>query len=251
MKRYISISALCLVALVIYSGCKYEPATPELPGKTVAPKAGSVYVYDNYQTDTTGKKIDSSYSQSKDSVVESGITYSGKTNVVHMVSVDPVTGSVLLGSDSYLNFESSGDVSVYTGGAGGIGIPGVKLPDWNLMAVQTHTTVTAKVFDSTITFPGVPLPIHLTVTDTNRYVNTGTYTMGSIKLPIFNLVQSVLVNANAILTQINMINTTHIQYAPSIGNIASSVTDPTIDNSGFLGSQGGSIQTLVSYKLGN
>ncbi|MFI5265027.1 MAG: hypothetical protein ACHQM6_10970, partial [Candidatus Kapaibacterium sp.] len=183
------------------------------PGKTIPAKPGSTFIFKNDQTDTSGRVIDSTVYYSKDSIAETGVFYAGKTNVTHIISVDPVTG--LAYYDSYINFETNGDISVYVGSNGGFG--GVTLPPWRTYPIQSHVTLGAKVGDTTITFPGIPLPIPIKVYDSLFYVNNSIFSVGTINIPVFNSLEVVTINATVIIAPITSRTLRLISFAPSLG----------------------------------
>lgn len=231
--------------MVMYSGCSYNPGPNSMgPGKTIPAKAGSTYNFKTVQTDTTGKPIDSTTRYSRDSVVSSGQDTLGKTNVTHFVSIDTVYGYTY--NDTYINFEANGDLSFYQPG-GGLG--GVTLPDWRTYPMQSHTTIGAKVGDTTITFPGIPVPISLTAFDSLFYVASGAYSAGTTSIPVFNLKEVITVNATILFSPVKFTPTRHISFAPSLGYIVADTADPVLSTVAVIPSSGGSIKTLVSYKL--
>ncbi len=234
-------SILCILFI---TGCSYNPGPNSTgPGKTVPAKSGSTYTFKNVRTDTTGKKIDSTTYYSRDSVVFSGRDTLGKTNVSDIASVDTATGFVF--SHTYYNFESNGDISLYSGSGGGFG--GVTLPDWRTYPMQTHLTIGAKIGDTTLTIPGIPVPIPIKAYDSVFYVNSSTYPVGSI--PVYNFKEVITVNATIFFAPVTFVLTRHLSFAPSLGYIISDITDPSISPTPLIPSNGGSEMTLVSYKL--
>ncbi|MDP4237800.1 MAG: hypothetical protein Q8919_15265, partial [Bacteroidota bacterium] len=163
-----------------------------------------------------------------------------------IANVDTTYGFVL--SHTYLNFESNGDLSVYVGGNGS-SFAGVALPDWRTYPMQTHTTFGVKVADTTITFPGIPLPIPLKVFDSMFYVNSGVYTVGTASIPVFNMKESLTYDATILFSAITTSTARHISFSPSLGYIISDITDPTKSPIGAIPSFGGLEVTLISYKL--
>ncbi len=232
---------------MFFVGCAYNPG-PNLnaPGKTVPAKPGSTYTFKNVQTDTTGKAIDSTLYYSKDSIAEVGITYNLKTNVTHIVSVDPVSGFSY--GDTYINYETNGDISIYSGASGSFG--GVTLPPWRTYAVQSHTTAGAKFADTTVTLPQIPIPVHITAFDTLSYVNSGTYANGTNNIPVFNMRDVLTENGSALILSLTLHTVSHLAFAPSLGYVVSQITDPTISpNTTYIPSFGGSEMTLTGYIL--
>jgi hypothetical protein len=224
-------------------GCSYNPGPNSTgPGKTIPAKPGSTYTFKHVGTDTTGKPIDSTAYYSRDSVVATGLDTLGKTNVTHFVTVDTLYGFPY--NNTYINFEPDGDISLYstTGGLGG-----VTLPNWRTYPMQSHSTIGMKIGDTTVIFPGIPLPIPIKVFDSIFYVNNSTYSVGNI--PVFNSKDVLTINATVLFAPVIFVTTRHISFAPSLGYIISDITDPTKSPIGAIPSFPGREMTLVSYTL--
>lgn len=232
-------------------GCGYKPDEPSGPGKTIPAKAGSTYTFKNTPIDTTGVELTDSSYMTMDSVVETGITYTGKTNVTHLVTTDLRTG---LKTDKYINYEANGDISFSVGGGLGAAF-GLPFPDWNTYTVQSHTTTSVQLFDTTIdlTALGLPAPLHISGSDTLSYVNTGSVPVSSKSLPVFNMkLLGVFKGDMTIFVVIPVFATTSVttlSFAPEIGYYAKQRTEP-IKNLplGFPAVQGSNV-LLISYQL--
>jgi len=242
MKK-LSLFSVIVIVFALQIGCAYNPGPDYTPGKTIPPKAGSTFIFKSVQTDTLGVPIDSTIYYYKDSVAETGTLYQGKTNVTHFISIDTLHGFT---SDSYINYETNGDISTYVGGFGGFG--GVTLPPWRTYPVQSHTTTGAKIADTSLTLPGIPLPVHFVGYDTMTFIGNGTYPVSGKIIPVFNAKEVLTITASALIISMNVNTVTHIEFAPSLGYIVSQITDPT-KIPAFIPSQGGSRNTLTAYIL--
>lgn len=226
-------------------GCAYNPGPNTLaPGKTIPAKAGSTYTFKNVQIDTNGHTIDSTAYFTRDSVDEVGITYFGKTNVTHLTTIDQRFGYSV--SEQYINYETNGDISIYSGGAGGLGLGGGNVPDWITYCVQSHQLTSFKFADTTIDFNGVPL--HLTAFDSVVFVNNGTYHVGSTTLAVINMKQTATITGTVVVVPLlTQTLVQHLSFAPSIGYYADQKTDPSKNPAG-PSSQGNEV-SLTSYTL--
>ncbi len=251
LSRY-SIAAVVLI--VFYTGCAYNPGpTITGPGKTVPPKTGSVYIYNNTPIDTNGHPMPDSAYTTIDSIAATGTTFSGKTNVTQVSIRNTKTGLV---TNSYYNYETNGDLSEYVHGSA-LSFLGITYPDWVTYPMQSHTTSGSKVADTTISFPVGPIsvPIHMVVTDSLSYVNAGTYSFNQTSLAVFNLKHETFYNGTITLipglpgTQIGTTGTTSLSFAPSIGFYAERKSDPIIVPQGLFPSINGLDITLTSYQL--
>jgi hypothetical protein len=189
-----------------------------------------------------------------DSVAETGITYLGKTHVTHLISIDMRFGTK---TDSYVNYEDNGDISISAnaGISTLLSVFGIHLPDWDTYTVQSHSKISYQLFDTTLdlTTLGLPAPIHITGSDTISYVNTGTVSVSSKSLPVFNMKQLGIYNGDmTIFIVIPVFSTTSLitlSFAPEIGNYAQKGTEPIKDLPlGFPSIQGSNV-VLVSYHL--
>ena len=245
MQQTFKFAIASIFCLFVYAGCSYNPGPNSIaPGKTMPAKAGSTYTFRNVQTDSTGKKIDSTAFYTRDSVVATGKDTLGKTNVTDIANVDTTYGYIIF--HTYINFEANGDISIYSPG-GGFG--GVTLPNWRTYPMQSHTTLGAKIGDTTITYTGIPVPIPIKAFDTLSFVNSGSYSLDNISIPVFTSKDVITINATVLFSQVTFLLTRHISFAPSLGYIISDISDPTKSPIGLIPSTGGSEMTLVRYKL--
>src|SRR5947209_5470499 len=121
-------------------GCK--PGTSSIPpdlGQTTRPKSGSTFTFRNVPLDKNGTAEPDSAYTTMDSVMESGINFSGKNNVVLFASRIH-NGSW---SESYLNYEANGDFSIYFPNAS-------SLPPWVTLPVHSRNAQVIILIDTLI-----------------------------------------------------------------------------------------------------
>jgi hypothetical protein len=223
-----------------------KSSVPPGPGKTIAPKAGSTYTFKNTTIDTNGVTIESSAYFTTDSVVETGISYMGKSNVTHVVTTNLSSG---VQSDSYLNFEPNGDVSFYSGGGAGFGFGGGSIPDWTLFGAQSHTVTHFNIADTSVDLLGNGTLIHIVIADSIFYVDNGTFSIMGKNLAVINMNQVVNFTGSIVIPLFSSRQISHFAMAPSIGYYADQRTDP--GKSPIPGGQmsQGSESILTSYTL--
>lgn len=167
---------------------------------THAPKVGSTFTFNNIPVDTNGVASNDPPFISKDSVVETGITFEGKSNVMHILEVTPYL------KESYINFESNGDISIYDADfhytAG-----------WITYPVQTQKTIVLKPFDTTISWGG----FRYTTSDTIEFIGM---TNWGIDFQVLSCAK-VIASFNEVITDqrgvTNNNNQNYFLFAPSIG----------------------------------
>ena len=236
------------------TGCSYNPTPDYTPGKTVPAKSGTTYTFKNTPIDTTGKPMPDSSYMTVDSVAETGLQLYGKNNVTHIVSTNLKFG---LSTDNYINFESNGDVSIYT--SSGIGailaVFGINIPPWVTYPVQSHTTVSLKLFEDTVTIPNIPLPLDVVGSDTNSFVNTGTATASGKTMGVFNLKSVTPISGSTSPfpgIKVPIFTTSQVRtisFAPSIGYYTDQLSNPMTNLPFGVPAIQGSDAVLVSYTL--
>ena len=140
-----------VVATVFLSGCNSSTTTPPTTQTSVTPKAGSTFKYHLHETDTTSTGLTVTDTDVVDSVVASGISFQGKTNVIEYFE----------GPDTvYYEIESNGDVYRYTPTIGvGTFMLTISNP-WLLVPYGSKVTNDTLFRDTTtLTYSGFPISV--------------------------------------------------------------------------------------------
>lgn len=149
--KFYCLSVILLVAVFVGEGCKSSTTDPGTNSAIIAPKVGNFFVYDVYYIDTLGTKIVGVPYLEEEmdtvTVVGSGITYQGRTNVVNTTS----TGSF---GAWFMNFESTGDVSIWQNPS--THTPFVVHGGWRTFPVTTKGGSNYVLVDSVVQQSGQP-----------------------------------------------------------------------------------------------
>lgn len=227
-----------LLNTCIICGCdsSTSPSTP-LPQVTTPPSVGSVFVFDTWTIDSLGNKIVGSNDIRTDSILESGITKDGKTNVARYISKHSSGYSTY----GYLNIEPSGDVSqtvpIPTNGGQGYA--------WIIYPIRTAITQNVVLVD-TIINPG---PNATTMKETvslsyNGFFNVIANDTAVTGIKIKNEI-SLSWSSNGMQNSIKAVS--YESFAPSIAFWIQQYTPPYKFLDGKT--QNGSIATLTKYTI--
>ncbi|HEY3874265.1 MAG TPA: hypothetical protein VGM92_02215 [Candidatus Kapabacteria bacterium] len=167
-----------------------------------APGTGSSFTYTFVSIDTNGvssRPTDSSYL-----VLSNSLAYAGKTPVLEVQ--DKNQGL------AYYHIESNGDLSSYFD-LSQIGVGGV----WLTIPIGSKVTTNTTLLDTTISFPGFPLPINAVVTATGKDIGPATVTAAGHSFTCEEGSLTITLNATASgLTVENTTQTATIWYSPQI-----------------------------------
>jgi hypothetical protein len=259
MKRTLFSSSLFLVVSGAFlAGCGTEP----LPEPLIhTPGTGSAYHFTNFDKDSTGEKISSSQTSSTRTIVANNATVVGKTGVVQFAQV---TNGQTGADTSSLHYEGNGDVMflqpaiVYPSdqfpAMPGVPIPNLNIPArWVLLPFGTKVETVIPGYDTTLTIPGIPLPINLKVSGTAAYVKDEELTIGSEKLATQKGLVTINIQFSAFLVGTGTIKTTDsIWFAPKLGMF---IKDDALTTSempaqfGTSGIMGGTYSIMTSYTM--
>jgi hypothetical protein len=209
------------------SGSNPTNSNPVTLGSTVQPKVGSTFTFTTVSLDSNGNAISGSATTTVDSVVETGITYSGKTNVMHVASGVPGVYS----TDNYYSYESNGDISVNFPNA-------APLPPWLSLPFHSSGATVQILVDSMIG--------QSRLVEGDSVVTLGTFntTVNGMVLPTVKLKMTVFLQTTAGgITSSSSLLTTYYSIAPSIGYF----TELLLPSNHISGN--GSDQTLISFRL--
>lgn len=141
MKYKILSTAFLGCVLLVTAGCSNSASsnsTSSEPTVSFTPaKTGSTFLLLSYQFDSTGAEIPSSQEDASLTVLGSGMSYMGKTNVSEFVNQD--------GDITYFSFESNGDISIYQDSHGQ---PGRK-SGWDRLPIISKGQTSFTEFDTT------------------------------------------------------------------------------------------------------
>jgi hypothetical protein len=226
MQKYLFVLAISAAFLVSCS--KTSPAKSELAISS-QPKTGSTFTFDQYYIDTTtGQPIANTRDTTTETIVQTGLTYLGKTNVSKVVA------ATKHGIDtSYLCFEPNGDISINS----------AYLKKWITMPTGSKSSMTMTmdtIFGSS--------KIELKMVSTTSFIGDETLTMMGRSVSVTKLKQSsdiTMINSG---TQSTSNMTMFFYYAPSLGFITKSETPVSTDQKSGAKSKG-RMNMLIDYSL--
>jgi len=223
MQKYLVLLSLLVLAFSV-TGCPNSGTNTNPPptlGSTQQPKTGSTYTYTSITIDANGNPTGSPHTL-VDSVVQTGMSYSGKSNVTQVYETD-VQGSYTV---IYYNYESNGDISINFPNA-------APLPPWLTLSVHSSGVTVQTLSDTTV--GGVR------IVEGDSIINTGTFTynINGTALAASKLKMVVFVQTTAGKTSSISQPPFYFAFAPLIGYFTELI---------ITGSNG-TDQKLVSYKL--
>ncbi len=232
MLKYIS---LFIVLATFLSSCS-KTDNPVTPGSSsfVQPKAGSSFTYDEYATDTTtAQPVPGSRDTSVQTIVQTGMTYNGKTNVTKIISVTSGNNDT-----SYINFESNGDLSVY--------INGLSIPQkWFTFPTGSKSTNSVTLSDTTQDVFGVSIETKVVLTAS--FVDNETMTVKGQFLSVTKIKQAFTITITTAGVPNIQSQNSFLYFAPSIGYVTKSETPVSTDLSGAKAQ--GHLSILFDYTL--
>jgi hypothetical protein len=222
---------LLLLEITYFQGCPNHGATT-IPittiqlGSTQQPKVGSIFTYDSDTLNSNGIPTIGFALTPIDSVMQTGMSYSGKSNVMHVYETD-IRGN---SKDTYYNYESNGDISVNFPNA-------APLPPWLKLSIHSSDTTVQILVDS------MNGQVHIVEGDS--VVNEGVFntTVNGTVLPTVKFKMTLFIQSTvAGVTSSSSVYTTFYSIAPSIGYFTELLVPA--NHSSY-----GSDQTLFSFKL--
>lgn len=225
------ISLMIAIALVIVSCSSDDPVSPQPTADQ--PKAGSTFSYERYSTNpTTGEPISSTKLRYTATIMQTGLTFLGKTNV-SMLRTEGI-GEV---TDGYIYYEPNGDFSVaalYNNVPSG----------WVTWPVVSHSKTENVIADTTFSAGGVS--ISNKVTATTIYVGTETMVIGGTNVNVVKMVQTL----ESVITSSGVSQTISLSqdgyFAPTIGLFAKTFNDGQLNPISGEKMEG-TLSVLVAY----
>lgn len=227
-------ATVLLALLVVLASCSDEAVNPG-PITVTQAKTGSSFTFDNYDTDTTsGAVIPESRDTSVHTVVSTGATFNGKSNVSKLSMMSSRDTS-----EAYMNYETNGDISLY--------FPGFSSTvQWLNFPISSKTTFSAVLADTSCTFVGTTFQTKITAE--NSYVGTETITVNGQALNAIKIKQSLKTKiTSAGISEEESIDT-YFYFALSLGYVVK-VEKPATTTPGTDMKSEGSMSILLSYVL--
>ena len=223
---------LMAVAIVLWL-CSDNTTNPSNV-TVVVPKTGSIFVYEEFETDsTTGDPIPSTADTITYKVTQSGVSFQGRSNVAVFTDLSDSTDG------PQIAYESNGDVSLFmqlsqTG-------PGI----WLTMPISSKTESTVTVMDTSYTI-GV-ITIRSTSKIKSEYIGTSTVMVKGQSVNVIQGRQSTISTYTVGTNASESIMTADFYVAPSLGIWAKGTNSPiTIPG---VGKVSGGISTLIDFEL--
>lgn len=224
-----------------------ETVTIALSGYSseVAPKVGSQYIYNTFETDGTGVKIDGSDDTQIDIITAINQTFQGKSGVYIVSEEGPL---------SYYAKEQNGDVSTYLD-ASAAGPFGDIVAGWKRLpygSKQQNVELLRRDTSFVVEIPGVPLPVTVTATITQiaSYAGQTSMVVATKTYPLENVTLTTNVALNATGFPLgNITNVVKGGYIKAIGYQGTFETQMTSTVTLFDVPTGGFVKTLDSFVI--
>lgn len=229
---------LFVLSSAFFAACGEDEPTNEPPASAITqPKAGSTYTYTEYETEN-GVKDDATEETVTSTILETGLTFEGKSNVVK----DEDSFEDGSRDTAYFAYESNDDISIwFDAGEESDGDPddpfGSAEPRWITFpfGAKQNNTYTVLSNDS------------VNATLTTSYLRTEKGIVNGEERDVW--VGQMQISATltpSIGPQLTLTQTVEISFMPSIGNLFRS--ESTMNN--FIGGgTSGEVRQLVSFSL--
>jgi hypothetical protein len=242
-------------SIAIFTGCSTDVPEPLIH----TPSTGSIYNYDNYQTDSTGAKIDASETHTSRTILNTNATIEGKSGVVQFLD----------GSDTIsMKYEGNGDVQLLQPGTtfpnadfpapAGFSFPTIRVPArWVTFGFGSKAQQAVPGYDTTVfvTIPTIPLPITVVIdaTGNTTYLGTENFIVSGETIAT----QKALLTVNIQFSAAGLLNgsTTTVDtvlFAPKLGMFVKDVAQTSAvlpAQFGTSGLQGGTVSVMTGYAV--
>jgi hypothetical protein len=226
-----------VIVLVILLGACAKDSTPVGPDTVTysPPKAGSTFRYDTYSTDTTASlPIEGSHDTTLHTVLQSGMSFAGKTNVTMISTVNKYYTDT-----TYISYESNGDISV-------LNPFNLEQNEWVIMPVGSKTSTSIVLFDTTNIVSGVSNRNKISAEISNA--GTENLTVNGKTISIIKLKSATIFATTKAGVTSSVPGEKFTYFAPSLGYIVK--TNQPVQVSPFGGKkQEGSVEMLLDYTL--
>ncbi len=177
-------------------------------GVPYSPGPGSQYTYTAFDLDTAGKTTGSAFTV-MDSIIATGITYQGQSNV-----------SETSDDSTYFTVESSGDVGLYASGFPTYPATNLFGGGWQVLPFVSHVQ-NVYSFNETYVNDSDGATVTLVIHDTANFIDTTNMTIGGTEYPVSH-VHLIEYGVYTDTKGTNVSTTTiEIYYSPTIGTIVS------------------------------
>ncbi len=228
------ISVLLMLAVMV-AACSQSTSPSGTTATYIQTKSGSTFTFDEYATDTTtGLPVPGTRDTAVQTVLQTGMTYMGKTNVTKIHEISPSVDDTI-----YINYETNHDVSVFEATALDTE------PVWNALPTgsKSSNSITS---DTTVSVFGVP--VETKISQTIAYLDNETMTVNGNSIGVSKLSETVSFTTISAGTSSTQSSLGYFYYAPSLGFIAR--TEQPVQAALFgNGKAEGPVSTLINYSL--
>jgi hypothetical protein len=257
MKNY-QIPRLLLMlgaSIAIFTGCSTDVPEPLIH----TPSTGSIFMFDNYQTDSTGDKIDLTETHTTRTILNTNATIEGKSGVVQFQEE---------GDTASMKYEGNGDVYLLQPAQtfpnedfpipDGFDFPTIRVPArWVQFGLGSKNQFTVPEFDTTVfvTIDPIPLPIAVVIdaTGNTTYLGTENFIVSGETIATQKALLTVKVNFSAAGTMNGNITTIDtLWFAPKLGMFIKDVARTNAQlpaQFGTSGPMGGRVSVMTGYAV--
>jgi len=230
MFKYLS---FVLVFVMLLASCSKDSTPTGTNTVTyVQPKAGSVFVFDSYNTDTTTNLPVGTRDTVRHTFLQTAMSYVGKMNVSKISKV-----STFFMDTTYLNYESNNDVSTF--------VPDTASGKWITFPYSSKTTLSFTAFEGTFDVFGVMTVVKSVATFT--YNSDATMTVKGTSLSVLKFKQDLVTTSTALGVSTTTTQNGFVYIAPSLGYVVKTETLPSVSSTGDK--LQGQVETLIDYTL--
>jgi hypothetical protein len=239
-------------SIAIFTGCSTDVPEPLIH----TPSTGSIFNYDNYQTDSAGNKIDITETHTTRTILNTNAKVGDTSGVVQFLE-PPDTVS--------MKYEPNGDIrllqpaTTFPNAAfpapSGFAFPSLTVPArWATFAFGSKSQQMIPGFDTTLSveFNGVNVPVVIHATGNTSYVGTENLTVGTETIPTQKGLLTVNVQLTALILTGNFTTVDTVWFAPKLGMIIKDVATTNAQvpaQFGTSGPKGGTVSVMTGYAM--
>lgn len=233
MKKYLPI----LTFAIILISCSDDSSPNNTQTDTfIQPKEGSFFKFDEYDIDTLkSERIPESTDTVTETIVKTGMTYNGKTNVSMVISTDKNSTDTF-----YISYQSNNDINT-------IQKSGFNTEKWLTLPVASKTPFSAILSDTTYPHNQTGEPVHSIVSIKITYEGRETMTYKGQSFPVIKM-KTILTFSSSSGSESEVDEVPGYSYfAPSLGYVLKRETPVRTYQNGER--EIGSVSNLVDYLL--